>query len=199
MKSIETKFNVGQEVFIGVCGFRKVWKGVIHVARVEMSPCGTTTAYDIIVDDNKVEDNYFKNIYEDGIFTAYEDAKRNWLGYKTEGEIKREQAESRLAEMSLEDCIKMWNEEGADMYRRCIGIHEVDEDEWWEYLSKELGARHFADRLLDSRADEIFCQYDRYFFYDDNNCTFYSFDDKKGLVKLLGEWFIEELINKIEI
>lgn len=199
MKSIETKFNVGQEVFIGVCGFRKVWKGVVHVARVEMSPCGTTTAYDIIVDDNKVEDNYFKNIYEDGIFTAYEDAKRNWLGCKTEGEMKRAQAGSRLAEMSLEDCIKMWNEEGADMYRRCVEIHEVDEEKWWDYLSEELGAYYLATNLLSSRADGHFTHYDRFFFYDENDCTFHSFDDKKGLVKLLGEWFIEELINRTEI
>lgn len=194
-----TKFNIGQEVFIGMQGARKVWSGKVHMTRVETSPYGTMTNYDIIVDDKEVSDNYFKDINECAVFTTYEDAKRNWLGDKTEGEIKKAQAESRLAGMSLEDCINMWNEEGADMYRRCVEIHEVDEDEWWEYLSKELGARHFADRLLDSRADDMFCQYDRYFFYDDNDCTFHSFDDKKGLVKLLGEWFIEELINKIEI
>lgn len=191
-----TKFNIGQEVFIGMQGAHKVWSGKVHMTRVETSPYGTMTNYDIIVDDKEVSDNYFKDINECAVFATYEDAKKNWLGDKTEGEIKKEQAESRLAGMSLEDCIKMWNKEGADMYCRSAEIHEVDEEKWWDYLSEELGAYYLATNLLSSRADGHFTHYDRFFFYDENDCTFHSFDDKKGLVKVLGEWFIEEFINR---
>jgi hypothetical protein len=193
---MKTKFNIGQEVFIGVQGARKVWSGKVHMTRVETSPYGTTTNYDIIVDDKEVSDNYFKDINECAVFATYEDAKKNWLGDKTEDEVKREHARARLNNMSLEDCIKMWNEEGADMYNRSAEIHEVDEEKWWDYLSEELGAYYLATNLLSSRADGHFTHYDRFFFYDENDCTFHSFDDKKGLVKVLGEWFIEEFINR---
>ena len=111
--------------------------------------------------------------------------------------MTREQAEIILDKMSLDECIKMWNDEGgADMYCRCMEIHEVDDDGWWEYLHKELGARHIAEKLVESRADEKFSHYDRYYLYNEDDCTFYSFDSKKDLMKILGEWFIEELINR---
>lgn len=110
--------------------------------------------------------------------------------------MTREQAEIILDGMSLDECIKMWNESGADHYCRSREIHEVDEDDWWDYLSNELGTRCFIENLLESRADDFFTHYDRFFFYDDNDCRFYSFDTKDGLMKLLGIWFVEELINR---
>jgi hypothetical protein len=49
--------------------------------------------------------------------------------------------------------------------------------------------------ILDSSMDN-FDRRDEYFFYDENTCDFYSFDDKEGLMKYTEEWFIEELINR---
>lgn len=193
---MKTKFNIGQEVFIGMQGARKVWSGKVHMTRVETSPFGTTTNYDIIVDDKEVSDNYFKDINECAVFATYEDAKKIWLGDKTEDEIKREHAQARLNKMTLEECIKMWNSEGADMYNRSAEIHEIEDEDWWDYLSKELGAYWLSCHVIRSTKDKDFNLSHRFFFYDENDCTFHSFDDKKGLVKALGEWFIEELINR---
>ena len=191
-----TKFNIGQEVFIGVQGARKVWSGKVHMTRVETSPYGTLTNYDIIVDDKEVSDNYFKDINKCAVFATYEDAKKNWLGDKTEYEVKREHAQARLNNMTLEECIKMWNAEGADMYRRSLEIHENEDEKWWDYLSEELGAYYLAHYVIKSTKDKDFNPSHQYFYYNEDDCTFYSFDDKKGLVKVLGEWFIEELINR---
>lgn len=110
--------------------------------------------------------------------------------------MTRQQAEIVLDGMSLDECIKMWNESGADHYCRIWEIHEVDEDGWWDYLSGELGAHHIAKTLWESRADGFFSHYDRFYFYDDNDCRLYSFDTKDGLMELLGLWFIVELINR---
>lgn len=51
--------------------------------------------------------------------------------------MTRQQAEIVLDGMSLDECIKMWNETNHDCRSR--EIHEIDEDEWWDYLHKELG------------------------------------------------------------
>lgn len=110
--------------------------------------------------------------------------------------MTREQAKCILDAMSLEECIDMWNESGADMYRRSAEIHENEEDGWWNYLSKELGAYYLVRDVIKSDKDGNFRSHDMFFFYDDNDCIFYSFEDKEGMMKLLEEWFIEELINR---
>ena len=109
--------------------------------------------------------------------------------------MTREQAKEILNGMSLEDCIKMWNDGAADMYQRSAEIHEMDDQHWWDYLSRELGAYYLMWYILDSSMDN-FNRRDEYFFYDENTCDFYSFDDKEGLMKHTKEWFIEELINR---
>lgn len=110
--------------------------------------------------------------------------------------MTREQAEIILDGMSLDECIKMWNESGADHYCRSKEIHECEDNDWWTYLSNELGAYYLVWDIQKSAKEGHFTQCDWYFFYDDNDCLFYSFDDKDGLMKLLGIWFIEELINR---
>lgn len=110
--------------------------------------------------------------------------------------MTREQAEIILDGMSLDECIKMWNSSGADHYCRSREIHECEDDNWWTYLSNELGAYFLVWDIQKSVRERHFTQCDEYFFYDDNDCLFYSFDDKDGLMKLLGIWFIEELINR---
>ena len=110
--------------------------------------------------------------------------------------MTRKQAREILNGMSLEDCIKMWNDGAADMYQRSAEIHENEDDEWWTWLSNELGAYYLVRDVLDSSKERKFCSYDTYFFYNEDECRFYSFEDKEDLMKQVGEWFIEEIINR---
>ena len=109
--------------------------------------------------------------------------------------MTREQAKKILDGMSLEECIDMWNGYAVQMYQRSTEIHEMDDHHWWDYLSRELGTYYLMWYLLDSSMDN-FDRHDKYFFYDENTCDFYSFDDKEGLMKYVEKWFIEELINR---
>lgn len=110
--------------------------------------------------------------------------------------MTREQAREILNGMSLEDCIKMWNDGAADMYQRSAEIHENEDDEWWTWLSNELGAGYLVGDIAKSIREKKFCHYDQYFFYDENECYFYSFNDKKEMMKHIEVWFVEELINR---
>lgn len=110
--------------------------------------------------------------------------------------MTREQAKEILNGMSLEDCIKMWNESAADMYQRSAEIHENEDDERWTWLSNELGAYYLVGDIAKSIKERKYCHYDQYFFYDEGECYFYSFDDKKGMMKITEGWFIEEIINR---
>jgi hypothetical protein len=110
--------------------------------------------------------------------------------------MTREQAKEILDGMSLEECIKMWNDSAVDMYQRSAEIHENEEDAWWTWLSNELGAYYLVADVLRSSKENQYCHYDRYFFYETNDRYFYSFDDKKEMMKYTEEWFIEELINR---
>lgn len=109
--------------------------------------------------------------------------------------MTREQAKKILVQMSLQECIDMWNGYAVQMYQRGAEIHEMDDHHWWDYLSQELGTYYLMWYLLDSSMDN-FDRRDEYFFYDENTYDFYSFDDKNGLMKYTEEWFIEELINR---
>ena len=110
--------------------------------------------------------------------------------------MTREQAKEILNGMSLKECITMWNNGATDMRQRSAEIYEVEDDERWEWLSNELGAYYLIGDVVKSSKENKFCHYDRYFFYDENNCYFYSFEDKDDLMKHTEEWFIEVLINR---
>ena len=109
--------------------------------------------------------------------------------------MTRKQAKDILGQMSFQECIDMWNGYAVQMYQRSVEIHEMDDHHWWDYLSRELGTYYLMWYILDSSTDN-FDRRDEYFFYDENTCDFYSFDDKEGLMKYTEEWFIEELINR---
>ena len=110
--------------------------------------------------------------------------------------MTREQAKEILNGMSLEDCIKMWNESDEKMYRRNETIHETEEDKWWERLNEEHGAHYLVYYIAGSVKDGMFCPYDTYFFYNGDDCRLYSFTDKDELMKILEAWFIDEIINR---
>lgn len=110
--------------------------------------------------------------------------------------MTREQAIEILYGMSLEDCIKMWNDSATDMYRRSAAIHEMEDSDWWSYLSNELGAYNLIQSILDSSSMEDFDKRDGYFLYDEDTDIFYSFNDKDKMIEIFGEWFIEEFINR---
>jgi hypothetical protein len=108
--------------------------------------------------------------------------------------MTREQAKEILNGMSLEDCIKMWNDNAVESYCRAIEIHEMDDENWWNWLTKELGGFWLMDFLL--RSESTFNRRDMFFFYDENVNEFYSFDNKEEMFEIIGEWFIEEIINR---
>ena len=108
--------------------------------------------------------------------------------------MTREQAKEILNGMSLEGCIKMWNDSVPDHYRRFCEIHEVDDDEWWDRLANELGGYYFMWNLLN--CEGIFNKNDEYFLYNQDSCEFISFDNKERLMLFMEDWFIEEIINR---
>jgi hypothetical protein len=109
--------------------------------------------------------------------------------------MTREQVKEILDRMSLEECIKMWNESveitSSDKYR---AIHKIEGDEWWDILCVKYGTSYIVGDIASSVKDRTFSQYDEYFFY--NDCRFYSFSEKEDMMKILDAWFIEELMNR---
>lgn len=112
--------------------------------------------------------------------------------------MTREQAQEQLNGMSLEDCIEMWNESQMDACRKNETIHETEDDDWWAGLAEEYGAHYLVYDIAGSVKEKTFCPYDDYFFYNGDDCRLYSFADKEEMMKIIGEWFIEELINREE-
>ena len=56
----------------------------------------------------------------------------------------RVSANDRLKQMSLQDCIALWNDKAVDHYCRCIEIHKMSDLEWWDRLASEIGGWDFA-------------------------------------------------------
>lgn len=108
---------------------------------------------------------------------------------------KAETAKAELDKMSIEECIKMWNESAentsSDKYR---AIHKIEDDEWWDILCIKNGTSYIVGDIASSVKDKTFCQHDEYFFY--NDCRLYSFSEKEDMMRLLDAWFIEELMNR---
>lgn len=109
--------------------------------------------------------------------------------------MTREQAKEILNGMSLEECIKMWNDTARNDFDFHRVIADMLDDNYWNILARKLGVLGLMWNVLDSSMD-TFDRRDGYVFYDENECAFYSFDDKDDLMKHLEEWFIEELINR---
>ena len=109
--------------------------------------------------------------------------------------MTREQAFEALRAMSFEQCIGMWNESAADHYMRAYEIHEMEDEDRWDWIQREIGSGYWYMRyLLQSQSFNIT---DRYFFYDDDNSEFISFSTKADMLEIIGDdFFIEELINR---
>ena len=114
---------------------------------------------------------------------------------KTDKIMNREQAFETLRAMSFEMCIGMWNESACDHYMRAYEIHEMDDDNWWDWIQKEIGSGYWYMRyLLQSQSFNVT---DRYFFYDTEISEFFSFSTKADMLEIIGDdFFIEELINR---
>jgi hypothetical protein len=176
-KTINPKYDIGQMVNATLMN-GKTYKGKIHMIRAEWNPYGASYHYDITMAyDKELDDWYVANICEEQI--------------KPCDEI--EDAMQRLAGMSLEDCIKMWNE---SVDSRKNEIHEMHDEDWWNDLKEDIDGYLFMRHLLQSQTFNIT---DRFFFYDSENNQFISFSTKQELMELTSkDWFIEELINREE-
>ena len=105
------------------------------------------------------------------------------------------EAKEILREMSFEECIKMWNESAADHCMRAYEIHEIDDDKWWEWLTKEAGGFRLISDLLSS--GDRFSLTDMYFFYDTEGGMLISFSTKQEFIEAVEEdFFINEIMNR---
>lgn len=97
--------------------------------------------------------------------------------------------------MSLEDCIKMWNE-GLDTNYKYQAIHENGDDDWWDCLCVKFDTSSVVCDIAESVKARTFCPHDEYFFFNGGDCRFYSFSEKEDMMKILEEWFVDELTNR---
>ena len=97
--------------------------------------------------------------------------------------------------MSLAECIAMWNESTQHYEDKVFEIHEMDDDNWWEYIAERTGAYCLMWYLLHNSEDS-FCRYDEYFLYNENNNTFFSFTSKEEMLEDMEEFFIDEIMNR---
>ena len=105
------------------------------------------------------------------------------------------EAREILRGMSFEDCMIMWNESAVYHYMHEYEIHEIDDNNWWEWLTKQCGGFRIISDLLDS--DEKFNLTDRFFFYDENGNMFISFSTKQEFIEAVEEdFFINEIMNR---
>lgn len=109
--------------------------------------------------------------------------------------MDREQAWKVLRKMSIQECIEMWNKDAADHNCRVYEIHEMHSDNnWWDYLAKEVGCYQFLRNLLES--GELFNLTDKWFFYVQDESVVYSFSTKQELLECGTEEFFIETISK---
>lgn len=109
--------------------------------------------------------------------------------------MTREQAIKKFEQMSLTDCIKLWNEKACDHYCRFVAIHKMSEEEWWNALSKHIGAWDLIHVVIGSGED--FNDSDEYFFFDEGNWQMRSFSTKQEMIEVIGEdFFLGELVEQ---
>lgn len=108
---------------------------------------------------------------------------------------KAEIAHKRLEQMSMEDCIKFWNDRSGDHYHRFTEIRPMEDEDRWNELAGHLGAWDFFHYLTNS--GEHFNDSDRFFGYIEDSCEFFSFSTKSELLSCITEdWFVEELMEQ---
>lgn len=93
--------------------------------------------------------------------------------------------------MTLDECIKMWNESASDHYQKMWEIHAMDEKSWWDYLAKVLGG---FDLVQSVRHSAEFDPSEEWFFYDVELGHLRSFNFKSDLLDYVGEdFFLNEI------
>ena len=102
-------------------------------------------------------------------------------------------AEERLNQMSLDDCIAMWNS-CLDQFHQLSKMQPMENENWWNHLAKELGAWDLMHFVWNSGDD--FNETDKYFAYVEDGCTFFSFSTKQELMEYMKEFFIDEITNR---
>lgn len=108
---------------------------------------------------------------------------------------KAEIAHKRLEQMSMEDCIKFWNDRSSDHYHRFNEIRPMEDEDRWNEIAGHLGAWDFFHYLANS--GENFNDSDRFFGYIEDSCEFFSFSTKSELLSCITEdWFVEELMEQ---
>lgn len=108
---------------------------------------------------------------------------------------KAEIAHKRLEQMSMEDCIKFWNERNGDHYHRFTEIRPMEDEGRWNEIAGHLGAWDFFHYLTNS--GEHFNDSDRFFGYIEDSCEFFSFSTKSELLSYITkDWFVEELMEQ---
>lgn len=108
---------------------------------------------------------------------------------------KAEIAHKRLEQMSMEDCIKFWNDRSGDHYHRFTEIRPMEDEDRWNEIAGHLGAWDFFHYLANS--GENFNDSDRFFGYIEDSCEFFSFSTKSELLSYITEdWFVEELMEQ---
>lgn len=107
---------------------------------------------------------------------------------------KADIAHKRLEQMSMEDCIKFWNEKSRG-YHRFNEIRPMEDEDRWNEIAGHLGAWNFFHYLTSS--GENFNDSDRFFCYIEDSCEFFSFSTKSELLSYITEdWFVEELMEQ---
>lgn len=102
-------------------------------------------------------------------------------------------AEQILNSMTLQDCIKLWNE-SLDQFHQLSKMQPMENENWWNRLAKELGAWDLMHFVWNSGED--FNDTDRFFVYVEDGCTFFSFSTKLELMERMKEFFIDEITNR---
>lgn len=96
-----------------------------------------------------------------------------------------------LDNMSLEECITMWNESASDHYCKLWEIHEVCDESWWNHIANEIGG---FDLMKAVRQSAEFDTSEKWFFYDMDYGHLKSFNTKSNLIDFIGEdFFLNEI------
>ena len=191
MKSIEHKFEVGQEVYLLTHAKDEVIPVRVHMVRAEWSPYGFILQYDVY--PTKAGryihmGDFLQQISEEYLF-ATEDKARAQM------KSKREIAKDALRYMKLIDCVEYWNKKNCDLYCRLNGINKMEDEDRWDEIATEIGAWTFYRQL--SLSDK-FNDSDKYFGYIHDSCEFFSFSTKQEMMALLEDWFVDELEADLE-
>ena len=108
---------------------------------------------------------------------------------------KAEWANNKFSRMTMQDCINMWNDKAVDHYCKQIAMHEMGDEEWWNTLSKYLGAWDVIHAVM--FAGDDFNDSDMWFFFDGDAGMMRSFSTKQELIDKVGkEFFIDQLMEQ---